>query len=784
MMIAAIMVILPANAGVSPDTGRAIGDNGTAIIGETNLKFVDKDGNVIPHGAMESTWRNSNINIPFTTPFDTTSSKVKDKLVEGKYRVVGNGKTIYVYFVSPSLSLKTKVNGEDFGWIQRGKEITIEATTNLNLINLNLTKGSLPNKINLKLENPDGIQLDRVNGVSLSGICVDSNGNVSLNIDTSGLDTGEYHIHIEPDPDTNNGLDVPGKTVSFEVRESGVARIEAKPTARGVSEPIELRVHTMPHTNITLEVTHGIERDVMFTELTEGSLFENGVHRISGESSDTGTFTVKALFNDTGTYEITATEPFAGTKATVTVKIKPPLARLTEPKEGIYVIGEKLAIKGMTYGGKRVTIKAGDKVYREVPLSKITGNARYNKEFSCSEKWDTSGLTPGKYRVDVWVLPSSDPAKDPPDDSVIIVLVQEGLTVELDHDFVAKGDTFRISGKAEGRDRVDILIIAPRGGNGHGLDPFSIFDETGGKLDAPGLTYITREVTGGTFETDDIMVPQDADTGTYLVVVLNYGHDHVWGTNTGTSDLIKVLTYDYATDPRIKTQDQILDTLKDRTVDQAGSDDLMVIKKIIVEKPFLKLNDIKDVAPGSELKVKGVTNRNNDKTIVITVEGPVNLRPQIVRVKENANMLYNEFEATFKTEGAKVGSYTVVAEDDAGHQDSKTFRITPAAAAATVTPAPHVSSTPAATAINRNATAGRITNSGNKSVAVNTSSALYQQPGFGTVVGIAAAIVAIVLIAVLINASGKKKQQPPYKRKVLHTLPPPPSSRRKRWLLR
>jgi len=377
-LVSLFVLSAPANAGVSPAVGRYVGDNGTVIIGETNIRFVDHDGNLIRSGILESTWGDSNINIPFSTPFDTTSEEVKSKLTKGKYKVVGdNNKIIHVYFESPVLRVKTEVNGEDFSWVTRGGNITFEAITNLWII-----AGPLPNKISYKLIDPLGRRLYEVNGVSMLNI----EENKPLTINTSDLDTGTYTLSIETDPATNNGLDAEGRpTVSFDVRSNGVSSISATPRVQAVSENIEFNVSTMPYTNVTLEVTHGIASNVQFSPIgTYTTNLSAHKHKVYGTSDDEGIFKVNAEFNDTGTYEIMATELFGNTSASVEVKIEPIAANLTEPEESVYSIGEELNIAGNTYGGKSVVIKASGEFIGNVPLNPLTGDqkSKYNKEFS------------------------------------------------------------------------------------------------------------------------------------------------------------------------------------------------------------------------------------------------------------------------------------------------------------------------------------------------------------------------------------------------------------------
>ena len=781
-LVSLFVLSAPANAGVSPAVGRYVGDNGEAIVGETKLIFVNATNGVISEGRIIN--ESYGIDIPFWNGyFDSSDVVYRDKLrkackdsesnkIECKVVSMTNRSEIYLekfWFQLPDLNAVTKVNGEDYSWVIRGANITFEAVTNLWVI-----AGPLPNKISYKLiDLLDNRRLYEVNGVSMLNI----EENKPLTMDTSDLDTGSYKLSIETDPATNNGLDAEGPSITFEVRSSGVS-IEATTVVQAVSENIKFNVSTMPHTNVTLEVTHGIASNVQFSPIgTYTTKLSEDKHKVYGTSDDEGIFKVNAEFYDTGTYEITATEFFANTSASVKVKIKPIAAELTEPKEKCYSIGDELNIAGKTYGGKSVVIKASGEFIGNVPLNPLTGDPKYNKKFSLEtsigKKWNTSGLAPGKYKIKIWVLPASDPDKDPPDDSRIVYLLRKGLSIKkVSSGFVAQGDEFNITVNATGRDRVDILIIAPRGGSGHGLNHTQIFKDTGGKLDVPGVAHIIRDVTNGEFKTDDITVPKDADTGMYMIVVLNYGRDRVWGTKTGTSDLLQAISYNYTSDLRIKTQEQILELIIDKTVNQPGSDDLMAATRIKVENPYLRLRDIEDVPLGSEFTVRGITNRKEGTTVVVTVEGPVKLKPQFVEVEgDTENNKFNNFEASFSTKGVRIGTYIVTADDGDRHQATKTVKIV--APPANVTPPPGIELTPTPTPAVTNRTAA-----GNVSLA-----AALQNHGVITAVSIAA-VLAAAISGVAVTAVRRKKKVPPYKRKVLHTLPPPPGEKWRRWFKR
>jgi hypothetical protein len=268
ILLAFCALCAPAHAGVSPDVGRYIGDldNGTyAYIGETNLKFVDTSGAIITEGYLVSAWENSNINIFFPnsgSAFD--SEKEAYRLLPGFYKVtdlVGVEKT-RVYFASnDELRVITEVRGEKFSWVTKGGDITFKAETKLHNIN-----DTLPNNISYKLLDSDGIRVPSYKvGVSLTNIDVSGNGENSTVINTANLNVGTYTLSIETDPETNNGLDIEGIEVTFEIRSKGIT-IEAVSKEQYIGEDIVFTISTTPNTNITLQVTAGKDSNVWFED--------------------------------------------------------------------------------------------------------------------------------------------------------------------------------------------------------------------------------------------------------------------------------------------------------------------------------------------------------------------------------------------------------------------------------------------------------------------------------------------------------------------------------------
>ncbi len=657
VLISMVVLFGVANAGVgvSPDVGRKVYNNGTAIIGETNLSFaINASVSPIPIGKIEATWEGGPI-LSFEGPFDSRYAQQYEGLVAGKYKIVKDGETkMYVYFELPSLVInKIIVRGKESTKVVKGENITFNATTNLYHIN-NLTN------ITYKFVNPRGVPI-LIEDVPLV------NGTNTTTINTAQLDTGGYTISIKSDPDTNNGLETEGPSKSFSIEKRSIT-IEADVKKQAVNKDIIFDISTTyGFTNFSLNVTRGADTNVEFAEFK----FEQGVikrqslgHSISEKTDEDGNYKAIAYFTKPGVYEITANDTDAtdaDIKATETVEIEEFSATVNVEKTNYYA-GEHINITGSANAGDNITIKAADEVIKsDVPIG----------DFSYT--WGTAGKQPGSYEIGIWVLPFSDPDSDLPDASVTIFLMRGGLSATLSTEVIALGDEFEIEGVVSGMDRVDILTIGPKGGGGDGFDPTDISTQTNGSLIATGITHTFCSVfQEGEFK-EKISVRKGADTGTYLIVVLSYGRDEGWGMS-GSDDLINVITYDYTSLLSIKTQEQILAILKDRTINAAGSDDLLSINTIKVENPKVELDDIEDVLLGGNIVVTGYTNRREDSAIIITVEGPVELKPKLAFVEKDGT-----FNVSFSTVSAKIGEYTVTADDGKGYFDTKTVNVITAA---------------------------------------------------------------------------------------------------------
>ena len=203
--------------------------------------------------------------------------------------------------------------------------------------------------------------------------------------------------------------------------------------------------------------------------------------------------------------------------------------------------------------------------------------------------------------------------------------------------------------------------MAPTGYSGSNIEGGSV------------MYHASTPVTHNTFY-KKISVGDDVETGNYLIMVLSRESDGLWGKVgylklIGTEAEMRAVPSDYALADytlATMTQDEIYTIIENIT---ASCDDLLWKSHINVETPFVSLDPITSVVVGEPLVVTGTTNRENGYVIVVTVKGPVELTQQVVKVENGT------FTAIFDTSTAKVGTYTVQANDGDGHTDSATVEI-------------------------------------------------------------------------------------------------------------
>jgi hypothetical protein len=326
-------------------------------------------------------------------------------------------------------------------------------------------------------------------------------------------------------------------------------------------------------------------------------------------------------------------------------------------------IGEEVAIRGIVTVGDTIDILIDDghvAYFDNVPVDEYG-------EFEMD--WDTDRLTPGSYLIDGYI----DCPYDSYDEIVAAGIDEDGSTttrlcnpeliaIQL-RNVVAEDDEYEIEGTATGIDDVDIVLIGPGG------YPFS---DPG--LDVANGLYITStSVTDDEFSEDIKMGGVGFDTGLWIAVVLSPGRDGKYGDlGLEAGDLKSINTKTYFAG---KNRDQIVEILKDHTVDVAGSDDLLETFAFKVESARVYLNPIASAAVGEPLYISGTTNREPGTIITIsTLAGPVDLPPAFAEV-EWPTPDEGVFNATIDTSEAVLGTYTIDADDGDGNTDTMDVEI-------------------------------------------------------------------------------------------------------------
>ncbi len=221
----------------------------------------------------------------------------------------------------------------------------------------------------------------------------------------------------------------------------------------------------------------------------------------------------------------------------------------------------------------------------------------------------TAGYSPGSYVIDAFLNGNYSVGEDvsgqESDGFIPIRLISPGLTVNISTNVTVPGGSFVIDGTANGTDHVDIITISPKGGGGAGL-----YEES--YPGVPGITNESIPVENNSFSktinvsgyaTVSSMISGDGGGGgggrapppdsdyTYKIWVSVPGRDGYYGDGYGdnASDILNHIIDYYCTGDvsklRSKTQDQILDMLKDATINMAGSDDLAGVMDLTVRHP-------------------------------------------------------------------------------------------------------------------------------------------------------------------------------------------------------
>jgi hypothetical protein len=571
------------------------------------------------------------------------------------------------------MKLKLKRNGKTIESVPEGSSFTIELSTNLD-----------PNDgVTLAVEDPGGyIRRANYDGTVFDTVNVDHL--IDLEINTAGWELGTYTFQILTEEEYARGLDAESSEVELEIV-SGELKIEAQKIEIVELENIRLTVTGVPD----LEIALFVERNGEHAEFP-ASLNDNPPHDTYGEFTDTigadGEMEYVINFDRIGSYTVKVNASGAEDYVDIAVSKK----KVTFSMPETCAIGADLVINGTANTGKTVDLAIDDII--------VKAGVAINNDGTFEVKLATPD-TPGTGTEDAITIKAFiDPTKDfalgddasgvIDDGSAMVLMVTGGLTAESSVSLVSPGDSFTLSGTALGAKVVDILMVAPKGGGGNGMNPTNSEEN-----DLPsGIVYEAATVSSSTNTWSiEIDIHEDADTGTYLAFVLTPGKNLIYD-EIETDDLLAGIADKYLggdlSKLAAKTQEQIKSILLDATTEAAGSDDFMKVLKIDVGKAEVALRSLPDLVIGDDLVITGTSNREGHP-IIVKVTGPINLGPKFATVADG------KFNATFSTSEALTGEYTVDADDGDGHTDTKTVNIiTPVRTEALPTSAPTSSATP------------------------------------------------------------------------------------------
>ena len=750
VMLASVFAAMVPSVSARETTAGLAGDEievgDTVFIGEQNLKF-DTNNDGAYGGAGDTDFKLEGITDTATADqapisVDATGWTVPD-VITGKYEASvdlnndGDDTNDFIYIdkakITGDIILNNAAQDSIVGKsVPTSAEIVFKADMNFG--------GKIPNAdFKIVVTDPEGVVVETIDGQGLTNLDATLGTTIYVGdgtvggtttappyadaIDLTNVDTGTYKVKIKTEKTDCNMLDISSSEMEFTIRSEEVA-IEAIEDTVGVGKDMQVKINGNPKDWYYLIVT-GIKRvgptetsvapeiidteDVKArdtagnaypgtaTELVETNLAawiqtgSDGVAdvKIDTTGADDRTYTIKVyeVPDPTGVPGFLHPRTVGAAAATFVpdedvsdvatdddeVKVKVEEAKVTFDIPASVMIGEEIDIKGAITAGDRVDliIKDYDVIADDEPVDE-------NNEFEV--KWDTSGYTTGSYTIEGYidettavVLSDYDDIDD--DGKTTIRLVEPGLTAKQLRDVVAEDDDYAFEGTATGVDDVDYILIGPKGwksGTPAGL--------------VNGILVSSTSVSDNEFSEEETMT-EDLETGAWIALILAPGRDGVYETGDEAGGLA-IGSFTGLTAG--KNQDQILSIIRDQTVEQAGSDDLLVELRFKVESPYVRLDPIASVRVGEPLIVSGTTNREPETTITIsTFAGPIDLPIALAEV-EWPTKDEGVFNATIDTTDAVPGTYTLEADDGDGNTDTVTVEIT----AAVPTPTPVVSPTP------------------------------------------------------------------------------------------
>lgn len=581
----------------------------------------------------------------------------------GDYNVTGEGcNATVIHLGSTDMDLKLKKGTTTISSIPQGTPITVKFTSSLDPHDGVTLKATYPNGDTMKVNPVD----NTVFGDSDNHKPVNVSHVTDLEINTAGWELGTYKFKVCTMKEYAQGQEKDSNEVELEIV-SPELKIKAAKTEVVAIERVKLTVTGVPGHHISISVGRGAEH-ATFPANINNNPPQDTTGNFTDKIDDDGKREYAVYFDKIGSYTVKVNDSDSATEDFVDMGVSQKKVMFTMPKT--CAIGANLMINGTANTGKTVDIAIDDVIVKVgVP---IDTKGKFAVKLPTP---DTPGTgTEDAITIKAFIDPKvdfslGDDASGVEDDgSAMVLMVTGDLTADSSVSLVSPSDSFTLRGTAPGSKVVDILIVAPNGGSGHGMNPTN--SEENGL--PSGIIYEMASVCSGTDTWSiDIDVDEDADTGTYLAFVLTPGKNQEYD-EIKKDDLLdgiadKYLGGDLNTSAA-KTQEQINAILLDATTEAAGSDDYMKLVKIKVGKAELALYSPADVAIGDNLTISGASNREGH-TIIVKVKGPIDLGTKFVKVEDE------KFKATFSTIEALTGEYTIDADDGEGHTDTTTVNV-------------------------------------------------------------------------------------------------------------
>ena len=445
---------------VNPDnTTISMDGNITVVLIGQNVQFMcggKKTGQVTIRGIKDTPTEGYLFKSNTTGWFDTSGME------EGMYNATYGDCWELLAVPKPLMDLRLMVGTKEVTGICEGTPLRVDLETNLDKNDC----------VDLVVRTPEGYLLtqnpadpnQKFDDINVSQLLEYDSENESKWINTTGWRLGTYTFSVRTEEKNARGLDVCSKERKLVVRGVEI-NIEAEKWEVVESEKVRLTVTGAAMHNITISSS-----DPAHTIFPAG-YEDNPAYDTSGFNDtidEDGQRRYVVYFNDTGAYTISVRDTTAGLYDDVDIEVTEKRVFFEVPSK--VVIGEKFTIKGVANIGNTVDIAVENYVYSELNDIPIDENGEFEKEIDTGTTNITPFTVPGSVRLKAYIDRAAGAgeigANETEDGRVAILMVRAGLTAELSTDSVVQGGNFMVNGTARGVDKVDMVVVAPKGSNG------------------------------------------------------------------------------------------------------------------------------------------------------------------------------------------------------------------------------------------------------------------------------------------------------------------------------